>query len=164
MQQALGFMGEYRHALDPKNRLIIPSKFRELLGEQFVITRGSDRCLAVYPLDEWSRVQQSFPSQAIATADYRKFSRLLYAGAVTGEFDSQGRALIPAHLTEYAGIDRDVVIIGVGTRLEVWGADGWDAYRSEAEDAFGDVIERILESAPRDARGPIKATEGEAPK
>ena len=146
----LGFMGEFRHSLDSKNRLIIPSRFRELLGEQFVVTRGLDRCLYICPMDEWFRLQESFPSTAIATSDYRKFSRLLNAGAVSGEFDTQGRVTIPANLLEYAGITRDLVVIGVGTRAEVWSVEAWDNYRDDAEGSFNDVVEKILDR-PRGA-------------
>ncbi len=158
-------MGEFRHSLDNKNRLIIPSRFRELLGEQFVVTRGLDRCLYICPMDEWFRLQESFPSAAIATSDYRKFSRLLNAGAVAGEFDTQGRVTIPANLLEYAGITRDLVIIGVGTRAEVWSVESWDSYRDDAESSFNEVVEKILDQ-PRGTSSRVSkdATEGEGPR
>ena len=109
------FMGEYNHTVDAKGRLIVPSKFREQLGDEFVITKGLDNCLFVYDNSEW----------ALTNAAGRKFSRFLLAGATTCEVDKQGRILLPAVLREFAGIEKDAVLVGVGSRIEIWSKDKW---------------------------------------
>ena len=119
------FMGEYNHTIDAKGRLIVPSKFREQLGNEFVITKGLDGCLFVYSNEEWENVQQSFREKSVASKDARKFMRFFFAGAATCEVDKQGRILIPNNLREYAGIEKDVVSVGVLSRVEIWSKDKW---------------------------------------
>ena len=121
------FTGEYNHTIDAKGRLIVPAKFREQLGESFVITKGLDGCLFVYSQEAWANVEKSFTSQnGETTAGYaRKFMRFFFAGACECEVDKQGRILIPANLREYAGIDKDVVSAGVLNRVEIWSKDRW---------------------------------------
>ena len=119
------FMGEYNHTIDAKGRLIVPSKFREQLGNEFVITKGLDGCLFVYSNEEWENVQQSFREKSVASKDARKFMRFFFAGAATCEVDKQGRILIPNNLREYAGIDKDVVSVGVLSRVEIWSKEKW---------------------------------------
>ena len=119
------FMGEYRHTVDPKGRLIVPSKFRELLGAEFVVTRGLDGCLFVYPNDEWENIENKFREIPLTTKDARKFSRFFFAGAADCEVDKQGRVLIPSVLREFAGLNKEVVLVGVLNRIEIWSKERW---------------------------------------
>ena len=117
------FMGEYRHTVDPKGRLIVPSKFRELLGAEFVVTRGLDGCLFVYPMDSWEAYVADLKKLPLTDKNARLFMRFIVAGATTCELDKQGRILLPANLREYAGIDKEVVSVGVYSRVEIWSKD-----------------------------------------
>ena len=121
------FMGEYNHTIDAKGRLIVPSKFRELLGNEFVVTKGLDGCLFVYPDEEWTNIEEKFRNIPLTTKDARKFSRFFFAGAASCEVDKQGRILLPAVLREFAGIEKDAVLVGVGSRIEIWSKDAWTA-------------------------------------
>ena len=114
------FMGEYNHTVDPKGRLIIPAKFREQLGDEFVVTKGLDGCLFVYKKEEWHNIEEKFRGISMTSKDARKFSRFFFAGAAALELDKQGRILLPANLREYAGIDKEVVSVGVFSRVEIW--------------------------------------------
>ena len=114
------FMGEYNHTIDTKGRLIIPSKFREALGGEFVITKGLDGCLFVYAGDDWNAFEQKLTSLPLINKEARQFARFFLAGAATVEVDKQGRILLPANLREYAGIDKEVVSVGVFSRVEIW--------------------------------------------
>lgn len=119
------FMGEYNHSIDAKGRLIVPSKFREQLGSQFVITKGVDKCLYVYSNEEWRRIEDSLREKSLTSNDARKFMRFFFGGACECEVDKQGRILIPANLREYAQIDKDVVSVGVYSRIEIWNKDNY---------------------------------------
>ncbi len=130
------FMGEYSHNLDAKNRLIMPAKFREQLGDSFVATKGLDGCLFVYPLTEWKKIEERFSQTPLTTKDARKFSRFFFAGAAECEIDKQGRVLLPATLKEYAGIEKEVVSVGVLNRIEIWAKDRW-----ETEGTYDDMDE-----------------------
>ena len=114
------FMSEYNHTLDTKGRLIIPAKFREVLGEEFVISKGMDGCLFVYANDDWNAFEQKLTSLPLINKEARQFARFFLAGAATVEVDKQGRILLPANLREYAGIDKEVVSVGVFSRVEIW--------------------------------------------
>ena len=127
------FMGEYNHTIDAKGRMIVPSKFREQLGNEFVVTKGLDGCLFVYPNEEWHNIEEKFRTVPLTTKDARKFSRFFFAGAATCELDKQGRILLPAHLREFAGLEKDVVLVGVGSRVEIWSKDKWEAMNSDAD-------------------------------
>ena len=131
------FTGEYDHSLDPKGRLIIPARLREQLGDQFMMTKGFDGCLALYPQKEWQRIEESFQSQAMLSKEKRRFMRSFFAGAAECEVDKQGRMLIPAKLREYAGIEKEVVLIGVYTKVEIWSKE---RYLQETAD-YGDMDE-----------------------
>ncbi len=119
------FMGEYNHTVDAKGRLIVPSKFREQLGDEFVVTKGLDGCLFVYPNEEWSNIEEKFRNIPLTTKDARKFSRFFFAGAASCEVDKQGRILIPPTLREFAEIQKDVVSVGVLNRIEIWSKERW---------------------------------------
>ena len=114
------FMSEYNHTLDTKGRLIIPAKFRETLGEEFVISKGMDGCLFVYANDDWNAFEQKLTSLPLINKEARQFARFFLAGAATVEVDKQGRILLPAALREFAGLEKDVVLVGVGSRVEIW--------------------------------------------
>lgn len=122
------FLGEYRHAIDEKGRLAIPVKLRKALGDEAVITRGTDHCLVVYPHAEWERFAERLAELPLSDPRARSFSRLMLAGAMAIPFDSQGRALIPAYLRTFAEIQDTVVIAGVYNRIELWSERAWNEY------------------------------------
>lgn len=121
------FMSEYNHTLDAKGRLIIPSKFRETLGEEFVVSRGMDDCLFVYTNDDWNAFAQEIKKLPLINKEARQFARFFIAGAVSVELDKQGRILLPANLREFAGLEKDVVLVGVGSRIEIWDREKWES-------------------------------------
>ena len=119
------FMGEYSHSIDAKGRLIIPSKFRELLGEEFVLTKGLDGCLFIFPNDEWTSFEEKLRALPLTNKSARTFSRFFVAGATSCELDKQGRILVPATLREFAGLEKDVVLTGSINRIVVWSKEKW---------------------------------------
>ena len=119
------FKGEYSHSVDAKGRIIMPAKFREILGDMFVVTKGLDGCLFVYPNDEWENIENKFREIPLTTKDARKFSRFFFAGAADCEVDKQGRGLIPSVLREFAGLNKEVVLVGVLNRIEIWSKERW---------------------------------------
>lgn len=119
------FMGEYNHTIDTKGRLIIPAKFREALGEEFVLTKGLDGCLSIYPMDEWNTFENKLKSLPLTDKNARAFQRFFVAGATTCELDKQGRILVPGTLREFAGLDKEVVLTGNLTKIEVWSKEKW---------------------------------------
>ena len=135
------FLGEYQHNIDPKGRLIIPSKFRELLGEQFVLTKGLDGCLFVYPMEGWQELEDKLKSLPLTQRDARAFARIFFSGASEGELDKQGRVLLPPNLRTYAHITKETMIIGVGTRSEIWDLDTWQQYNQESDKSFEQLAE-----------------------
>ena len=130
------FMGEYNHTIDAKGRLIIPSKFREILGDAFVVTKGLDGCLFVYDNEEWKRFEEKLRSLPITNKEARQFVRFFLAGATEAEVDKQGRILIPNVLREFAEITKDVMLVGVGSRIEIWSRE-----RFEETASFEDMDE-----------------------
>lgn len=138
-------MGEFQHTIDPKGRLIMPSKFREALGEKFVATKGLDNCLFVYPQGEWQALEQKLKSLPFTKADARAFVRFFFSGATECEVDKQGRILLPANLREYAKLDKDVVVLGVSTRVEIWSKEVWDKYSRQAESTYEEIAEKIVD-------------------
>jgi len=120
------FMGEYNHTIDAKGRLIVPSKFREKLGEEFVVTKGLDDCLFVYPLDEWAHIEEAFRKVPLTNKKARDFVRFFFAGAASCEVDKQGRILLPPSLRAYAGMEKEIVSAGVLNRVEIWDKEKWE--------------------------------------
>lgn len=120
------FMGEYNHTIDAKGRLSIPSKFRSILGMEFVVSKGIDSCLYVYANEDWERFEKNLTSLPLIDKGARQFARFFLAGAASLELDPQGRILLPAPLREFAGLEKDVVLVGVGTRIEIWSKEKWD--------------------------------------
>lgn len=119
------FMGEYSHTIDAKGRLIVPSKFRELLGDEFVLTKGLDGCLSIYPMDEWKAFEEKLKALPLTNKNARTFSRFFVAGATACELDKQGRILVPATLREFASLEKDVILTGNITRIEIWSKAKW---------------------------------------
>lgn len=119
------FIGEYNHTVDAKGRLIVPSKFREQLGDEFVVTKGLDGCLFVYDNSEWKALEEKLHALPLTNANARKFARFFLAGATSCEVDRQGRILLPAVLRSFAKIDKEAVLVGVGSRIEIWSKENW---------------------------------------
>ena len=136
------FIGEYQHALDSKNRMIVPSKLREELGNKFVITKGLDGCLYAYPQDEWKNLEEKMKTLPLTNRDARSFVRFFFAGACEIEMDKQGRGLIPQNLKEYAGIEKEIVSIGVLSRVEIWSREKWEEYNNSNID-FESIAENM---------------------
>lgn len=120
------FMGEYNHTIDAKGRLIIPSKFRDALGEAFVITRGMDGCLFVYDNVEWQAFEEKIKALPLIDKSSRMFARFFLSGAAQVEVDKQGRILIPNGLREAASLEKDIVLVGVASRVEIWSKERWE--------------------------------------
>jgi len=139
------FLGQYEHTIDEKGRLIVPAKFREPLGENFIITFGLDLCLFVYPLEEWKDLSEKLKLLPLGQKDARAFKRILFSRANAGILDSQGRMVIMKYLRDYAQIDRNVMIIGVLDRIEIWSKEIWQKYFSEVESSYEDIAERVYE-------------------
>ena len=137
------FMGEYSHSVDAKGRLIMPAKFREQLGKEFVVTKGLDGCLFVYPLTEWRTIEEKFREVPLTTKDARKFSRFFFAGAASCELDNQGRVLLPAVLRGFAELDKEVVLVGVLNRIEIWDKDKWED--TSSYDDMDEIAEHMAE-------------------
>ena len=130
------FMGEYSHTIDAKGRLIVPSRLREALGEEFIVTKGLDGCLFAYPREEWTSFEEKLGALPLTNSNARKFSRFFLAGAAMAELDKQGRILIPPVLREFAGLEKEVVLVGVSRRVEIWSRERW-----EEANTFDDVEE-----------------------
>ena len=137
------FMGEYSHSVDAKGRMIMPAKFREQLGEQFVVTKGVDGCLYVYSSEEWGRIEEKFREVNLTTKDARKFMRFFFAGAATCDVDKQGRILIPPVLRNFAGLEKDVVLVGVMTKIEIWDKTKYE--EASSYDDMDEIVEHMAE-------------------
>ncbi|MBC7344110.1 MAG: division/cell wall cluster transcriptional repressor MraZ [Clostridia bacterium] len=139
------FMGEYVHVIDSKGRLIVPSRFREGLGDRFVATRGLDSCLFLFPKPEWDLLETRLKALPLSRPEARAFTRFLFAGAHECELDRQGRILLPPLLREYAGLEKEAVFIGVGNRVEVWEKERWEKYRQQAAQTYEQVAEKLVD-------------------
>ncbi|WP_309862624.1 division/cell wall cluster transcriptional repressor MraZ [Desmospora profundinema] len=139
------FMGEYRHTVDEKGRLIIPSKFRDGLGSSFVVTRGLDHCLFVYPMGEWKQLELALKALPFTKKDARAFTRFFFSGATVAELDKQGRVNLPGNLREFAKLEKECVVIGVSNRVEIWSKEAWSAYYEESEDSFNEIAEKLVD-------------------
>lgn len=139
------FVGEYQHTIDQKGRVIIPAKFREGLGDHFMITRGLDQCIFVYPLEEWRQIEAKLKSLPFTRADARAFTRFFFSGAMECELDKQGRVTLPANLREYARLTKECVLIGVSNRVEIWSKAVWEEYYLQSEASFNEIAEKIVD-------------------
>jgi MraZ protein len=138
-------IGEYRHTIDDKNRLSLPAKFRRETGKKVIITSGLDSCLFIFTVDSWEEITKRLSSSdsSMLSADVRSFNRYLLGGAVEIEVDSLGRMLIPEFLVNRAKLGKNVVIVGVRERAEIWDEKRWDAYREEIEGKANDLSEKL---------------------
>ena len=139
------FMGEYNHTIDEKNRLIIPSKFRNQLGEQFVITRWLEKSLHGFPLAEWEKLVDKLSDLPVGASDARAFERLVMSGAAEVEFDKQGRILIPNNLVDYAQVEKETIVIGTGSGFEIWSQTNWNQYNDAASAKFEEIAEGLTD-------------------
>lgn len=138
------FMGEYQHSVDAKGRLIVPAKFREALGETFVVTRGLDNCLFGYPMNEWRKLEEKLKDLPMTKKDTRAFARFFFSGATEVEIDKQGRINIPSTLITHAHLEKECVVLGVSNRIEIWAKDAWDIYFNESEQSFNEIAENMI--------------------
>lgn len=139
------FIGEYHHNIDEKNRLIIPSKFREELKDEVIITRGLENCLFVYPKNNWNKITDKLNTLPFTKKDARSFNRFFLSGATSASFDKQGRINISSVLTDYAKLSKECVIIGVGDRLEIWALEKWNDFFTANEENMSDIAENLFE-------------------
>ena len=139
------FIGEYGHSVDTKGRVSIPAKFREELGERFILTKGLDNCLFIYSMDEWSILENKLKQLPLTNRDARAFVRFFFSGATECELDSQGRIRIPTNLREHAMLEKDAVIIGVGTRIEIWSNLEWQEYNSDENLSYDEIASKMAE-------------------
>lgn len=138
------FLGTHSPRLDDKGRLILPAKYREELAAGLVLTKGQDGCLYVFPAGEFSRITDALRTAPVTAKAVRDYSRVLFASASDEELDRQGRITIPLGLREYARLDRECVVIGANTRLEIWDANAWASYLEQQEPAFSAATEEVL--------------------
>jgi len=138
------FIGEYHHTIDEKGRIIIPAKFREELGNSFIITRGIENCLFVYSKENWAQITNKLNSLPFTKKDARTFNRFFMSGATDVELDKQGRVNISKPLIDYANLLKDCVIIGTGDRLEVWSQESWESFFDSTKDSMSDIAENLF--------------------
>jgi MraZ protein len=142
------FYGEYNHSLDSKDRVIIPSRFRELFkdnySENLFITRGLDHCLFLFTEEDWKNQEKKFRNQSFTQSDSRQFNRLFFSGAVDVTLDRQGRILVPNYLKKFAGIKQDVVIIGASDRIEIWANENWAKFYESSVTSYEEIAERLF--------------------
>ena len=138
-------IGEFEHSIDTKGRLVLPAKIKDDLGKEFIVTKGLDGCLFGYSLEEWKKFEEKLKTLPLTNKITRDFVRFFLSGAVEEETDKQGRFLIPANLREYASLTKDAVIIGVGTRIEIWDKKKWNEYNSEENLSVDKIAEKMTE-------------------
>ena len=143
------FYGEFVHSIDRKGRIILPAKFRDVAKahfiEKFYVTRGLDKCLFVFAEEEWRTQENKFKSLSFTKQQARTFNRLYFSGAVEITFDTQGRVLLPQYLKDYAGVKKDVVIVGVSNRIEIWARDIWVEYYGNSRQSFEEIAEKLMD-------------------
>ncbi len=139
------FIGEYTYKIDDKKRLAIPSKFRDTLKKKAVITRGLDRCLFLFSMEEWQKIAEKISQLPFGQHDNRGFSRIMLSGAMEVEFDSLGRILVPDYLKKYASLKKETVIAGLYNRIEIWDRKKWEGYKDKTEEELGNIAERLKE-------------------
>lgn len=137
-------VGEHWHTIDPKNRIMIPAKLRQELGNTFMLTRGLDNCINAYPMREWEKLEERIASLPQTRADVRRYQRFYFSGAVQVDMDKQGRVLIPVNLVEYGSLLNEVVTIGMRDKLEIWSKENWTEYQ-EQEINMDEVAESMAD-------------------
>ena len=143
------FYGEFKHSIDRKGRLILPAKFREVAQNNFIekvfVTRGLDKCLFLFAEEEWRSQEQKFKNLSFTNQQSRIFNRLYFSGAVEINFDSQGRILLPQYLKDFAQIKKDVVVVGVSNRIEIWARDKWEEFYGNSRQSFEEIAEKLID-------------------
>lgn len=139
------FFGEIRHSVDSKGRLVMPAKFREGILDGYVMTKGLDQCIFLFPLDEWKRMEEKLKSLPLTHKDARAFVRYFFSGACDGELDKQGRIRIPQNLIDYAELSTKSVVIGVGTRMEIWSESLWDDYNDDESLSYDQIAQQLAD-------------------
>lgn len=139
------FIGEYLYTIDKKGRINIPAKFRENLGERFFLTKGLDNCLFVFPESEWNNFENKLKQLPLTNKNARAFVRLFFSGATECSLDKQGRVTIPQNVREFSQLEKEVAIIGVSTRIEIWSKNSWDKYNDTANISYDDIAEQMAE-------------------
>ena len=145
------FIGEYHHTIDEKKRLIIPSKFREELGNEFIITRGIEKCLYVYSKTSWENITNKLATLPFTKKNAREFNRFFLSGATLAEVDKNGRILITSPQFSYANITKECVIVGVGERIEIWSAEAWNNFYASASEDMSDIAENLFNGSDDNA-------------
>lgn len=139
------FMGEFHHNIDEKGRLILPSKFRNELGDKFIVTRGLEKCLYVYSMEDWNKIVTKLNTLPFTKKDARIFIRSFFSGAAECEFDRQGRINITSPLVSYADLQKECVVIGANDRIEIWSKEKWDDFFNENSDKIEEIAEHLFE-------------------
>jgi len=143
------FYGEFVHSIDRKGRLILPAKFREVAKNQFVekffVTRGLDKCLFMFSEEEWRSQENKFKTMSFTKQQSRTFNRLLFSGAVEVSSDKQGRILVPQYLKDFAQIKKDVMVVGVSNRIEIWAKDKWQDFYANSRQSFEEIAEKLMD-------------------
>ncbi len=137
------FLGQYQNSIDAKGRTIIPAKFRDELGSNFVLTKGLENCLFIYPMSQWESFREKLNNLPLTSKESRAFVRRFFAGAVECELDKQGRVNIPPVLREHAELDKELVTIGVNERIEIWSKVNWDKYSEGIDDEYEEILQEI---------------------
>ena len=137
------FIGEYSYIIDHKKRVAIPSKFRKALGKKAIVTKGIDKCLTVYTLNEWEKVAKKLGDLPSSRVNVRGFVRVMLSGAVDITLDKLGRILIPDYLKEYAGLEKEVVVVGLSNKIEIWNNVDWKSYKDKTEKEIGDMAQEL---------------------
>lgn len=139
------FFGEFQHGIDAKGRVIVPARFREELGEKFIVTKGITNCLFVFPPKEWESFAQKLRGLPTTDQTAQAFLRVLFAGAAECELDKQGRILLPSNLREYAGLVKDVMMLGTFTRVEIWNREKWEEYSQSTATIYDEILAKMAE-------------------
>lgn len=139
------FFGEYEHTMDPKGRISMPARFRDKLSETFYITKGLDQCLFIFPESEWLNIEEKLKALPLTQKNARQFVRAFYAGAMDCELDKQGRMMLSQNLREHAQLDKEVVLIGVSTRIEVWSKAAWETYQQDESQSYEALAEQLAQ-------------------
>ncbi|VAW13164.1 Cell division protein MraZ [hydrothermal vent metagenome] len=143
------FYGEFKHSIDRKGRLILPSKIREVSKdygiERFFLTRGLDRCIFMFSEDEWRTQEQKFKSMSFTKQETRSFNRMFFSGAVDVRPDKQGRFIVPDFLKDYANIKRDAMVLGISNRIEIWDRKSWNSFYENSNENFEQIAENLID-------------------
>ena len=138
------FMGEYHHNIDEKGRIVIPTKFREILQDKFIVVRGIEKCLYIYAKKDWDKLVEKLNTLPFTKKDARTFIRSFFSGATECELDRQGRTCIASPLIVYAGLSKECVIIGANDRIEIWGLTEWNEFLAQNEEKLSDIAENLF--------------------